>query len=84
MLLIDCPNCGRRPEVEFSYGGEAHIARAAEPSTLDDATWTAFLYARTNPKGPHAERWRHTHGCGRYFNARRDTISDDFLPSEAA
>ena len=51
MLLIDCPNCGRRPEVEFSYGGEAHIARAAEPSTLDDATWTAFLYARTKPEG---------------------------------
>ena len=31
---------------------------------------------RTNPKGVHAERWRHTHGCGRFFNAVRDTVSD--------
>ena len=28
MLLIDCPYCGMaRPEIEFAYGGEAHIAR---------------------------------------------------------
>ena len=27
----------------------------------------------------HAERWRHTHGCGRFFNALRDTTSDQFL-----
>jgi len=24
----------------------------------------------------HAERWRHLHGCGRFFNARRDTVTD--------
>ena len=27
----------------------------------------------------HAERWRHTHGCGRFFNALRDTTTDFFL-----
>jgi sarcosine oxidase subunit delta len=27
----------------------------------------------------HAERWRHVHGCGRFFNAMRDTVSDRFL-----
>jgi sarcosine oxidase subunit delta len=27
----------------------------------------------------HAERWRHTHGCGRFFNALRDTTTDHFL-----
>ena len=33
MLLIDCPYCGMaRPEIEFAYGGEAHIARPADPS----------------------------------------------------
>ena len=25
MLLIDCPHCGPRNEVEFRYGGEAHV-----------------------------------------------------------
>ena len=32
MLLIPCPYCGMdRPEIEFRYGGEAHIARPARP-----------------------------------------------------
>jgi sarcosine oxidase subunit delta len=76
MLLIGCPYCGERPEIEFRYGGEAHIARAERPSDLDDRAWVEFLYLRSNPKGLHAERWRHFHGCGRFFNALRDTISD--------
>ena len=78
MLLIPCPVCGKRPEVEFSYGGEAHIARPQESGLLDDAEWAAFLYQRTNPKGRHAERWRHVHGCGRFFNVVRDTLTDRF------
>ena len=76
MLLITCPHCGVRPENEFRYGGEAHIARPADPSTLDDAAWAEFLYMRNNPKGWHFERWRHEHGCGRFFNAVRHTVSD--------
>ena len=76
MLLIACPYCGERPELEFRYGGEAHIARAEAPSELNDATWAEYLYLRSNPKGAHAERWRHIHGCGRFFNAVRDTVTD--------
>ena len=78
MLLITCPHCGDRPELEFAYGGEAHIARPADPSALSDEKWAAFLYQRSNPKGLHAERWRHVHGCGRFFNAVRDTRNDKF------
>ena len=78
MLIINCPWCGNRPEIEFRYGGEAHIARPADPSSLTDQEWADFLYSRTNPKGLHAERWRHTNGCGRFFNAVRDTVSDFF------
>ena len=87
MLLIPCPYCGPRPEVEFVHGGQAHIARPENPSDLSLEAWTEFLYLRTNPKGVHAERWRHVHGCGRFFNARRDTVSDLFYagwkPGEA-
>ena len=79
MLLIECPYCGKRPELEFSYGGEAHIARPANPSALTDSEWAEYLYVRTNPKGDYAERWRHAHGCGRFFNALRNTISDKFI-----
>lgn len=79
MLLINCPYCGPRPETEFRCGGEAHIARPADPSALSDEAWGEHLFSRTNPKGPHVERWLHVHGCGRWFNAVRDTRSDAFL-----
>jgi sarcosine oxidase, subunit delta len=79
MLLICCPYCGPRAELEFSYGGEAHIARPADPTSLDDEAWAAYLYLRKNSKGLHAERWRHFHGCGRFFNVQRDTVSDQIV-----
>jgi sarcosine oxidase subunit delta len=79
MLLIACPYCGNRPEIEFTHGGQAHLTRAANPADVDDQTWTDFLYMRTNTRGVHAERWRHAHGCGRFFNALRDTTTDRFL-----
>ena len=36
MLLITCPYCGQRPELEFSYAGEAHIDRPVRPADLVD------------------------------------------------
>ena len=83
MILIHCPYCDETlPEAEFTYAGEAHIVRP-DPSVSDE-TWRDFLYIRSNPKGPHAERWRHVHGCGRYFNAIRDTVSDRVLTTYKA
>jgi sarcosine oxidase subunit delta len=79
MLLINCPYCGERPEVEFVYGGQAHLARAVRPAEVSIEEWTDFLYRRDNTRGVHAERWRHTHGCARFFNALRDTTTDQFF-----
>jgi len=77
MLLIPCPFCGEaRPEIEFRYAGEAHVVRAVDPMAETDAAWASYLYLRTSPKGWHRERWHHVHGCGRYFNALRHTVSD--------
>ncbi|HXW20895.1 MAG TPA: sarcosine oxidase subunit delta [Roseiarcus sp.] len=76
MLLIRCPYCQMdRPEIEFRYAGQAHLVRPPADQASDEA-WTDFLYFRDNPKGLHAERWRHAAGCGRYFNCLRDTASD--------
>jgi heterotetrameric sarcosine oxidase delta subunit len=79
MLLIPCPWCGPRDEVEFRYGGEAHIARPAEPDAIENMGWADYLYMRTNPKGVLAERWVHVHGCRRWFNLLRDTVSHRIL-----
>jgi sarcosine oxidase, subunit delta len=79
MLLIPCPFCGPRPELEFRYGGQAHIARPVNPAPLSEAEWADFLYLRDNHRGIHAERWRHIHGCARFFNMLRDTTTDRIL-----
>jgi heterotetrameric sarcosine oxidase delta subunit len=79
MLLIPCPYCGPREETEFAYGGEAHIARPSEPETLSDAEWGDYVFMRTNPKGAHYERWNHAHGCRRWFNMMRHTVSHQIL-----
>ena len=84
MLIIDCPYCGPRPELEFAHGGQAHVARPADPSGATDDEWTAYLYLRQNTRGVHAERWRHARGCGRFFNALRDTTTDRFIATYRA
>jgi heterotetrameric sarcosine oxidase delta subunit len=79
MLLISCPWCGERPETEFHYGGQAHVAYPADPNALSDQEWAEYLFFRDNPKGPFAERWCHAGGCRRWFNAVRDTRTHQFL-----
>ncbi len=79
MLLIPCPWCGPRDETEFTYGGEAHRARPAEPAALDDPAWADFLFMRANTKGRYRERWMHGHGCRRWFNVVRDTATNEIV-----
>jgi len=77
MLLVPCPWCGPRDEVEFRYGGQAGVAYPARPADLDDAAWAEYLFVRDNPKGWYAERWVHVHGCRRWFDVRRHTVSHE-------
>lgn len=85
MLLIHCPYCEEeRPELEFRHAGEAHIARPADIAAESDADFEAYFFIRTNPRGLAYERWRHIHGCARFFNAVRDTVSDRILTTYEA
>ncbi len=80
MLLIHCPYCEEeRPEIEFGNAGEAHIARPVDIAGESEDDFEKFFFIRANPKGVHFERWRHIHGCARFFNAARDTVTDRFL-----
>ncbi|MBC3841307.1 sarcosine oxidase subunit delta [Streptacidiphilus sp. 4-A2] len=79
MLLIACPWCGEREELEFHYGGQAHVAHPAEPEGLSDSQWGEYLFVRDNPKGPFAERWSHSAGCRRWFNVVRHTVTHEIL-----
>jgi len=84
MLLIPCPWCGPRAEIEYRYGGQAHVAFPADPETVDDAAWADYVFMRDNPKGPFAERWVHAAGCRRWFNVVRDTLTNEVSASYPA
>ncbi|MEA5453857.1 sarcosine oxidase subunit delta [Sinomonas sp. JGH33] len=75
MILISCPNCGPRDETEFHYGGQAHVPYPEDPNALSDDEWGRYLFYRENTKGLFAERWVHTGGCRKWFNAVRDTAT---------
>ena len=81
MLLIPCPYCGtERPETEFRYGGEAHIARPADPAALERRGVGRVPLLPLESEGRASpSAGAHASGCGRFFNALRDTVSDRIL-----
>ena len=79
MLLIACPWCGPRDEIEFRWGGESHIRRPTPDESPRDEDWADYLFYRSNPKGLHRERWVHEAGCGQWFNVARDTVSHEIV-----
>ena len=81
MLLIECPWCGPRAEIEFSYGGDASVTRPPDPDAVTAQAWLDHVYLRDTPAGPHREWWRHAGGCRRWFEVRRDTTTHEVLGS---
>ncbi|MFF3286065.1 sarcosine oxidase subunit delta [Streptomyces sp. NPDC003023] len=79
MLLITCPWCGPRDETEYHYGGQAHVPFPADAGDMNDHEWAQYVFYRDNPQGPFAERWVHSTGCRRWFNAVRDTATHQVL-----
>ncbi len=72
MLSLRCPYCGvQADETELAPGGEAHLKRFGPGSS--DEEFEGYLFYRNNPKGVHFERWRHSHGCGKWFHVARCT-----------
>ena len=80
MLLIPCPHCGPRAQVEFAYGGDATKRRP--PDGAPDEAWYDYVYQRVNPRGPHREWWLHHAGCGRWIRVTRDTATHAVLGAE--
>lgn len=76
MFLLHCPHCGElRDEQEFSYAGEAFIARPEQPEAVDDARWGDYLFMRQNTKGWFWEQWQHTAACRKVLVVKRHTAS---------
>ncbi len=80
MLLIKCPWCGERAQIEFTYRGDATVERP--DIEADEAQWYDYVYTRDNPRGEHTEWWHHTNGCRKWFKVRRNTWTHEILSSE--
>ncbi len=72
MMLINCPHCGDRAQIEFSYvrSLDSIVRLDMEPEAA-----MATLYARDNPRGVSDELWRHSHGCRQWLTIRRHTVT---------
>jgi sarcosine oxidase, subunit delta len=76
MFKIHCPHCHEtREEEEFSFGGEAFIARPAQPDSMSDEAWGDYLFMRKNTKGWNWEMWGHATGCRKWFVVKRHTAN---------
>ena len=75
MLLLECPNCGRRNSAEYRYGGE-YNPRPDSTTEAAEADWIRYLYQRRNVMGVQIEWWYHRAGCGIWFLVERDRRSN--------
>lgn len=76
MILLECPNCGRRSVAEYRYGGE-YNPRPSDALETTDVEWADYVYMRDNKWGVQKEWWYHRSGCGLWFLAERHTHSNE-------
>ena len=73
-FLLKCPACGERSVYEFRFGGEV-MSRPAPDASAGE--WTDYFYTRRNAAGDQRELWYHAFGCRKWFEAVRDTVTNE-------
>ena len=81
MLLIPCPWCGPRSQIEFTYGGDATVRRPALDAPEEE--WFATSTSATTRWGRTTNGGLHSAGCRQWFDVRRDTRTHEILGSAA-
>ena len=72
MMQINCPHCGPRAQIEFTYERTVDSVVAIN-ATPDEAM--ERLYKRSNPRGIDDEIWRHTFGCRAWLVLCRNRVT---------
>jgi heterotetrameric sarcosine oxidase delta subunit len=75
-FLLSCPHCGPRPVDEFTCAGEVTV-RPKGPTSFRELT--SYLYFRRNVAGLQREWWAHRLGCEAWFQAERDTRTNEVV-----
>ena len=73
-FVLSCPHCGPREVADFAYGGEALERPSGERSRRE---LYRYVYFRRNVAGVQREWWYHRSGCGAWFQAERDTRTNE-------
>ena len=76
-MRLTCPTCGERGIEEFSYFGDATLARPALDAPAQ--AWVDYVYFRNNPAGPHSELWYHAAGCHAWLVVERDVRTHEIF-----
>ena len=79
--VLTCPNCGPREVTDFAFGGEVNPRPRGAPSQRELNTYNYF---RRNVAGVQREWWCHRLGCEQWFQADRDTRTNDVLATWVA
>ncbi len=82
MLLIPCPWCGERAQIEFTYHGDATVERPSLDAS--DNEWYDYVFTRDNPRGEHTEWWHHTAGCRQWIKVKRNTMTHKISGAQPA
>jgi heterotetrameric sarcosine oxidase delta subunit len=75
-FLLTCPHCGVREVADFAFGGEV-TSRPRETPTFRELN--EYNYFRRNVAGVQREWWYHRSGCRTWFQAERDTRTNEVL-----
>ena len=78
-MRIQCPYCGDRGIVEYSYLGDATYVRPPASAVDIQAAFVDALYLRDNPAGAHQEYWYHSGGCRSWLRVVRNTRTHEVL-----
>jgi sarcosine oxidase subunit delta len=70
---------------EFRFGGEVKLRPAPDAA---GESWAQYIYNRVNEAGVQKEWWYHRSGCQQWFQAVRNTVTNEvqesFFPDEAS
>lgn len=83
-MQVPCPFCGVRDVREFTYLGDATVARPDPAAANALERFVEYVYVRDNPAGPHREFWYHGSGCQSWLVVSRDTRTHEILGCESA
>jgi heterotetrameric sarcosine oxidase delta subunit len=75
-FVLTCPHCGVREVADFAFGGEISERPKEQPSFRE---LNRYNYFRRNIAGVQREWWYHRSGCRTWFQAERDTRTNEVL-----